>query len=77
MGAPKQIVKIDKSLLEYFKMVMDFDNESEEYRKTTVKEFKEHVSGALNDATIATVEVWWTDSGNRKKNKELGQSTII
>ena len=34
-----QVVTMNKSILNYFKMVMNFDNESEEYRKITEKEF--------------------------------------
>jgi hypothetical protein len=35
-----QVVKMDNSILDYFKMVMDFDNESKEYREITINEFK-------------------------------------
>lgn len=44
----KQIVKMDKSILNYFKMEMDFDNESEEYKNIKIKEFKEELTKALN-----------------------------
>jgi hypothetical protein len=33
-----QVVKMD--MLDYFKMVMDFDNESKEYQEITINEFK-------------------------------------
>jgi hypothetical protein len=29
---------MDSSILDYFKMVMDFDNESKEYREITINE---------------------------------------
>jgi hypothetical protein len=31
---------MDSSILDYFKMVMDFDNESKEYQEITINEFK-------------------------------------
>lgn len=40
-------IKIDKSLLEYFKMMMDFDNEGEDYRKVTEKEFIEKLKESI------------------------------
>jgi hypothetical protein len=43
-----QIVKIDKSILEYFRMVMNFDNESKEYREVTEKEFINQLTKSLN-----------------------------
>ena len=36
-----QIVKVNKSILDYFNMIMDFDNENQEYRDVTEKEFKD------------------------------------
>jgi hypothetical protein len=43
-----QIVKMDKSILEYFRMVMDFDNQSKEYREVTEKEFINKLTKSLN-----------------------------
>jgi hypothetical protein len=43
-----QIVKMDKSILEYFRMVMDFDNQSKEYREVTEKEFINQLTKSLN-----------------------------
>jgi hypothetical protein len=43
-----QIVKMDKSILEYFRMVMNFDNESKEYREVTEKEFINQLTKSLN-----------------------------
>jgi flagellar hook-basal body complex protein FliE len=43
-----QIVKMDKSILEYFRMVMDFDNQSKEYREVTEKEFTNQLTKSLN-----------------------------
>jgi len=59
MGKPTQVVKMDVSILDYFKMVMDFDNESEEYRKVTENEFKNELTKSLNNATLATIEIVW------------------
>jgi hypothetical protein len=43
-----QIVKMDKSIIEYFRMVMNFDNESKEYREVTEKEFINQLTKSLN-----------------------------
>lgn len=48
MGKNIQVVKMDKSILDFFKMIMNFDNESEEYRKITEKEFIENLTKSLN-----------------------------
>jgi len=53
-----QIVKMDKSIINYFKMIMDFDNESEEYRKITEKEFIDELTKSLN-CGVATKEIVW------------------
>jgi hypothetical protein len=45
-----QIVKMDKSILEYFRMVMNFDNESKEYREVTEKEFINELTKSLNSS---------------------------
>lgn len=39
---------MDKSILEYFRMVMDFDNQSKEYREVTEKEFISELTRSLN-----------------------------
>ena len=56
----KQVVKMSKSILHYFKMVMDFDNESQEYRNVAEKEFKEELTKALN-CGIANKEIEWVE----------------
>ena len=58
MGKNIMIVEIDESILDYFKMVMDFDNEPQEYRDITEKEFKDKLTEALN-CGIATKEIKW------------------
>lgn len=58
MSKPVQIVKIDESLLEYFKMVMDFQNESEEYREATLNEFKVKLTESLNCGPAIKEIVW-------------------
>jgi hypothetical protein len=55
-----QVVKMDKSILKYFNMMMDFDNESEEYRKITEKEFIEELTKSLN-CGIANKEIEWVE----------------
>jgi hypothetical protein len=53
-----QVVKIDKSLLRYFSMVMDLDNEHQEFKDIILKEFKQELSEALNCGT-AKKEIEW------------------
>lgn len=51
-------IKINKSILEYFAMSMDFDNEGEEYRKITENEFKRELTKALSSGD-SKVEIQW------------------
>jgi hypothetical protein len=60
MGKPTQIVKMDISILEYFRMVMNFDNESQDYRDVTEKEFKDKLTEAVN-CDQATKEIVWVE----------------
>jgi hypothetical protein len=53
-----QIVKMDKSILEYFRMVMDFDNQSKEYRELTEKEFIDELTRSLN-CDLNYKEIMW------------------
>lgn len=53
-----QIVKMDKSILEYFRMVMNFDNQSKEYREVTEKEFINELTKSLN-CGIGNKEIVW------------------
>jgi hypothetical protein len=53
-----QVVKMDSSILDYFKMVMDFDNESKEYQEITINEFKYELEKSLNCGT-ATKQIEW------------------
>ena len=53
-----QIVKMDKSILEYFRMVMDFDNHSKEYREVTEKEFIDELTKSLN-CGVGNKEIVW------------------
>lgn len=53
-----QIVKMDKSILEYFRMVMDFDNQSKEYREVTEKEFINELTKSLN-CGVGNKEIVW------------------
>lgn len=55
-----QVVKINKSILNYFKMMMNFQNESQEYRDITEKEFKEELTKALN-CGVAKKEIEWVE----------------
>ena len=60
MNKNVQVVKMSKSILHYFKMVMDFDNESQEYRDATEKEFKEELTKALN-CGVGNKEIQWIE----------------
>lgn len=60
MNKKVQVVKLSKSILYYFIMLMDFDNESQEYRDITEKEFKEELTKALN-CGIANIEIQWIE----------------
>lgn len=53
-----QIVKMDKSILKYFRMVMNFDNESDQYRKVTEKEFIDELTKSLNCGVGKKKIVW-------------------
>jgi hypothetical protein len=53
-----QIVKMDKSILEYFRMVMDFDNQSKKYREVTEKEFINELTKSLN-CCVGNKEIVW------------------
>lgn len=55
-----QIVKINKSIIDYFKMVMDFDNSNPQYREVTEQEFKDELTKALNCGP-AKKEIVWVD----------------
>jgi hypothetical protein len=49
---------MDSSILDYFKMVMDFDNESKEYQEITINEFKYELEVSLN-CGAATKQIEW------------------
>ena len=49
---------MDKSILEYFRMVMDFDNQSKEYREVTEKEFIDELTKSLN-CGVGNKEIVW------------------
>jgi hypothetical protein len=55
-----QVIKIDEGILKYFEMVMNFQNESEEYRKVTIEEFKEELQKSLNRG-VAKKEIQWIE----------------
>jgi hypothetical protein len=55
-----QVVRMSKSILDYFRMIMDFDNESKEYRDVTEKEFKKELTKALN-CGVANKEIKWVE----------------
>ena len=57
--AATQGIKINKSIIEYFKMVMDFDNQNDEYCKVMEEEFKSKVEESLQSETIATLKFNW------------------
>lgn len=51
MGKATQIIKVNKSLIDYFRMMDDWDNEPQQYREVTEREFKEKVLEALSKGT--------------------------
>lgn len=53
-----QVVKIDESILRYFEMVMNFQNENKEYRDITLREFEEELQKALN-CGASTKKIEW------------------
>jgi len=55
-----QVVKMNKSILDYFKMVMNFDNESQEYRDVTEEEFKRELTKSLN-CGLGTKKIKWVE----------------
>lgn len=63
MGKPIQVVKMDVSIIDYFKMVMDFDNESQEFKEVAEKEFKDKLTEALNCGP-AIKEIFWVNNTN-------------
>lgn len=58
MKKQTQIVKMDKSILEYFRMVMNLDNQSNEYREVTEKEFINELTKSLN-CGVGNKEIVW------------------
>ena len=55
-----QVVKVNKSILNYFKMMMNFQNESQEYKDMTEKEFKKELTKALN-CGVGKKEIKWVE----------------
>jgi len=53
---PKEKIKVDVSILDYFKMMLDFDNESEEYQRETEDEFERNLKIALNAKEIVWIK---------------------
>jgi hypothetical protein len=60
MNKNVQVVKMNKSILDYFKTEMNFQNESEEYKKVKEKEFIEELTKSLN-CGISNKEIVWVD----------------
>lgn len=60
MSKNVQIVKMNKSILNYYKMVMDFDNENQEYRKVAEQEFIEELTKSLN-CGVANKKIKWVE----------------
>jgi len=55
-----KVVKVKKSILEYFRMINNLDNESKETAEVTEKEFKDELTRALN-CSSAPAEIIWID----------------
>ena len=54
-----QIVPISDSLLDYFRMEMDLDNQGDKYRKVKIAEFKIELTEALNNGIGYPKEIRW------------------
>lgn len=57
MGAI-QVVKIDKSILNYFSYEMNLGNTTYDYRELKLREFKQELEKALNTG-VGTKEIEW------------------
>lgn len=55
-----QVVKMSKSILDYFRKEMDFDNEGEHYREVKEKEFINKLTESLNCGP-GNKEIVWID----------------
>jgi hypothetical protein len=55
-----QVVKMSKSILDYFRVEMDFDNEGQHYREVKEKEFINKLTESLN-CGVANKEIVWVD----------------
>ena len=53
-----QVVKMNISILEYFRIEMDFQNESQEYRLVKEKEFINKLTESLNNGPAIKEIVW-------------------
>lgn len=58
MSKNVQIVKMSKSILHYFRMMMNFDNESKTYREVTEQEFIIELTKSLNNG-VGKKEIEW------------------
>jgi len=58
MSKNVQIVKMSKSILHYFRMMMNFDNESKTYREVTEQEFIRELTKSLNNG-VSKKEIEW------------------
>jgi len=59
MSKNVQIVKMDKSILQYFRMTANLDNQGEQYSEDTEKEFIEELTKSLNSSSVATKKIVW------------------
>jgi hypothetical protein len=70
MGQPIQIIKMDRSIINYFHMMMDLDNESPEYREIAIAEFTCELTKSLNCGP-ALKEIVWVESIESRKTTNL------
>jgi len=51
-------IKVNKSIIEYFKMVMDFDNESKAFQKASEEDFICELEKSLNNDKTMKKILW-------------------
>lgn len=48
MGKNIKIVKMDKSVIDFLGMLLDFQNQGDQYREVTTEEIKREIEKSLN-----------------------------
>lgn len=55
-----QIVKMDESVIEFLGMLLNFDNQGDQYKEVTTKEIRREIEKSLNVGNIKNKKVVWT-----------------